>query len=117
MPVGGTRCASMPEREPIHAQEIERSRRRAATARPGLVWPPVPPPAMTISTTIRGAPRPAGPQPRDGLRRAQLSEARLGRRGPQPRDGLQRAQPQSPRALALVALEGELDQAIDQIGV
>src|SRR3989442_14058391 len=39
--------------EPIQAHPIARSRRRAATARPGLVWPPVPPPAMTTSTTTR----------------------------------------------------------------
>src|SRR5215467_6498349 len=77
MPVCGTRCASMPEREPIHAQLIARSRRRAATARPGLACPPVPPPAMTTSAVT----------------------------------------PLPSRALALVPLEGELDQAIDQIGI
>src|SRR5438876_1262148 len=49
----GARRASTPVREPIQAHPIERSRRRAATARPGLVWPPVPPPAMTTSTTTR----------------------------------------------------------------
>src|SRR5256712_848188 len=49
----GARGASTPVREPIQAHPIERSRRRAATARPGLVWPPVPPPAMTTSTTTR----------------------------------------------------------------
>src|SRR2546425_1242747 len=49
----GARRASTPGREPIQAHPIERSRRRAATARPGLVWPPVPPPAMTTSTTTR----------------------------------------------------------------
>src|SRR5262244_3488823 len=77
MPACGTRWASMPACDPIHAQLIERSRRRAATARPGLVCPPVPPPAMTTSavTTLPS------------------------------------------RALALVPLEGELDQAIDEIGV
>src|SRR5438874_4211266 len=47
----GARRASTPVREPIQAHPIERSRSRAATARPGLVWPPVPPPAMTTSTT------------------------------------------------------------------
>src|SRR5437016_4011585 len=97
MPVCGTRWASIPEREPIHAQLIERSRSRAATARPGLVCPPVPPPAMTTSAvTMTGAPWSAGP----------------------PRDGLRRAQPPSPGgSLALMSLEGELDQAVDQIGV
>src|SRR5437870_12504675 len=49
----GARRASTPVREPIQAHPIERSRRRAATARPGLAWPPVPPPAMTTSTTTR----------------------------------------------------------------
>src|SRR3989449_9235479 len=49
----GARRASTPVREPIQAHPIARSRRRAATARPGLVWPPVPPPAMTTSTTTR----------------------------------------------------------------
>src|SRR6185503_3677121 len=50
MPVGGTRWASMPVCEPIHAHVFDRSRRRVATASPGLVWPPVPPPAMTTWT-------------------------------------------------------------------
>jgi len=36
------------------------------------------------STLFRVAPRPAGPQPRDGLQREQRSESRLGRRGPSP---------------------------------
>src|SRR2546429_6807723 len=44
---------SSPVGEPMQAHTIARSRRRAATARPGLVWPPVPPPAMTTSTTTR----------------------------------------------------------------
>src|SRR5437867_10615093 len=47
----GARRASTPVREPIQAHAIERSRRTAATARPGLVWPPVPPPAITTSTS------------------------------------------------------------------
>src|SRR5262249_57965680 len=39
-----------------------------------------------------GAPRPAGPQPRDGLQRAPLRLIGAPRpAGPQPRDGLQRA--------------------------
>src|SRR5262245_10405544 len=67
----------MPACEPIHAQAIERSRSSAATARPGLVCPPVPPPAMTTSAVT--------------------------------------ALPS--RALALMSLEGERDQAVDQIGV
>src|SRR2546422_115813 len=41
-------------------------------------------PAARTSKFI-GAPRPAGPQPRDGLRRALRNlQARLGRRGPSP---------------------------------
>src|SRR5436309_9686568 len=42
-----------------------------------------------------GAPRPAGPQPRDGLQRAQPTSGAPRPAGPQPRDGLQRAQPTS----------------------
>src|SRR5919197_706951 len=49
----GARRASMPVREPIQAHVMARWCRTAATARPGLVWPPVPPPAMTTSTTAR----------------------------------------------------------------
>src|SRR5262245_30943114 len=67
----------MPACEPIHAQAIERSRSSAATARPELVYPPMPPPAMTTSAVT--------------------------------------ALPS--RALALMSLESERDQAVDQIGV
>src|SRR2546428_7168598 len=117
MPLWGTRWASMPEREPIQAHVLERSRRRAATARPGLVWPPVPPPAMTTSTgvnrrsacaeppalDVRGVNPPApGPQ---SLRRSTFGEST---RQPRGRSG-------SP--LAVMTLEGELDQAVDQRGV
>src|SRR5438477_492496 len=39
---------------------------------------------------MRAAPRPAGPQPRDGLQRAYRIRAAPRPAGPQPRDGLQR---------------------------
>src|SRR5882724_12934797 len=39
------------------------------------------------------APRPTGPQPRDGLRRTQLSYHCASAGGPQPRDGMRRIQP------------------------
>src|SRR6266508_2926155 len=107
----------MPEREPIQAHVLERSRRRAATARPGLVWPPVPPPAMTTSTgvsrrsayaeppalDVRGVNPPApGPQ---SLRRSTFGESTRQPRG----------RPGSP--LVVMTLDGELDQAVDQRGV
>src|SRR5437588_9015778 len=47
IPASGTRRASTPSRLPIHAQRWPRVRRTLATARPGLVCPPVPPPVMT----------------------------------------------------------------------
>src|SRR5439155_20270926 len=43
------------------------------------------------SPQLIGAPRPAGPQPRDGLQRAAHSIGAPRPAGPQPRDGLQRA--------------------------
>src|SRR2546422_6332228 len=51
MPASGARRASRPERLPIHAHATPRARSAAATASPGEVWPPVPPPAMTIMST------------------------------------------------------------------
>src|SRR5512134_1089408 len=44
------RRASTPPRLPIQAWLMPRSRSSVATASPGLVCPPVPPPAMTIVT-------------------------------------------------------------------
>src|SRR2546426_11274798 len=73
MPASGARRASRPKRLPIHAHATPRARSAAATASPGEVWPPVPPPAMTIMSTA--VPRVA------------------------------------------VALEGQRDQALDQLAV
>src|SRR2546429_3859785 len=51
MPASGARRASRPVRLPIHSQATPRARSAAATASPGEVWPPVPPPAMMIMST------------------------------------------------------------------
>src|SRR5215212_3822282 len=46
MPAAGTRRASTPSRLPIHTQRWPRARSTVATATPGNVCPPVPPPAI-----------------------------------------------------------------------
>src|SRR5882672_3581382 len=48
MDCSAARRASTPSRLPIHTWGRPRCCRAVATARPGLVWPPVPPPAITI---------------------------------------------------------------------
>src|SRR5712691_4344845 len=104
MPLWGTRWASMPEREPIQAQVLERSRSRAATARPGLVWPPVPPPAMATRIRLEADTR---------IRPSVLCG------GPEMAPALPRAadDPQRAPAGASPAFEGEVDEAGDQLRV
>src|SRR5258705_2685174 len=68
----------------------------------------------------RAAPRPAGPQPRDGLRRAFRSRAAPRPAGPQPRDGLRRAFPGPERAgrhrsMAYEAIRYELADGVATI--
>src|SRR4029450_8333216 len=72
MPSSTARRASTPSRLPIQAWLTPRRRSPAATARPGLVWPPVPPPAMR-TVTLSG--------------------------------------------LLAVALQGQLDEALDEVGI
>src|SRR5215470_6215837 len=48
---------------------------------------------IDFSIPFRSAPRPAGPQPRDGLQHAKPFRCAPRPAGPQPRDGLQRANP------------------------
>src|ERR1041384_4236658 len=50
MPSSTARRASTPSRLPIQACSMPRRRSSAATARPGLVCPPVPPPAIRTVT-------------------------------------------------------------------
>src|SRR6266540_1475532 len=49
-PASGARRASIPSRLPIQWTSSPERLRVAATASPALVWPPVPPPAMTTRT-------------------------------------------------------------------
>src|SRR5438552_15202309 len=65
---------------------LNRAQYSSSSSTVRVVWT-----AMVASPHFMGTPRPAGPQPRDGLRLAYLRLARLGRRGPQPRDGLRLA--------------------------
>src|SRR5262245_35392505 len=99
----------MPRRLPIQCTSAPISRRRAATARPGLVCPPVPPPAMTTRNMLaRG----------DALGLTYGSEALSNA-------GAQKWPPHSPNrrttlrgfsvAPASPALEGEVDEARDQL--
>src|SRR5882724_7643189 len=53
MPASGARRASSPVRLPIHAHSTPRARSAAATASPGEVCPPVPPPAIRIILICR----------------------------------------------------------------
>src|SRR5438094_361472 len=57
---------------------------------------------------FRGAPRPAGPQPRDGLQRAPHFRGAPRPAGPQPRDGLQRAPPGSAMPVLSLVVGAEL---------
>src|SRR5262249_62236882 len=61
---------------------------RAAVLLPAPAGPSIVITGFSLNLGFIGAPRPAGPQPRDGLQRALWdSSARLGRRGPPPRGG------------------------------
>src|SRR5262245_28486461 len=94
----------MPAWLPIHARRTPSpSRPRSALARasPAAVWPPVPPPAKT---TVSGASGERGPWGRPA---ALGSGTRLGSAG---RWGFEPALPG-------VALEGQLDQPVDQLRV
>src|SRR5260370_4243247 len=93
----------MPARLPIQCRSTEASRSRAATARPGLVCPPVPPPDITISMRFRAWPIVlcGGPEMAPAL--------------PQAADN--RTSPLERAARALPALEGEGNEAGDQLGV
>src|SRR5689334_16416792 len=106
MPASGARRASSPARLPIHAHDTPRSRSAAATASPGEVCPPVPPPAMTITVLFGvGAPAQGSGARRSGDRRAwpRLRRPTVGR---------------SPaRPCISVAFEGETDQALDERAV
>src|SRR2546425_4709460 len=58
---------------------LNRAQYSSSSSTVRVVWT-----AMVASPHFMGTPRPAGPQPRDGLRLAYLHLARLGRRGPSP---------------------------------
>src|SRR5438093_10557711 len=103
MPASGARRASRPERLPIHAHATPRARSAAATASPGEVWPTVPPPAMTIILFAVGAPSQGSGARRSGSEPASPGHSRGGRSTAVPR--------------VAVALEGQRDQALDQLAV
>src|SRR2546422_9125844 len=58
---------------------LNRAQYSSSSSTVRVVWT-----AMVASPHFMGSPRPAGPQPRDGLRLAYLHLPRLGRRGPSP---------------------------------
>src|SRR3990172_2850939 len=64
----------MPARLPIQWHSIPRCLSAAATARPALVWPPVPPPAITTFTASGSCPR-LSPPVGSGLVLQQSAEA------------------------------------------
>src|SRR5262249_45872401 len=104
MPAAGTHVASMPVSLPIQARRTlspSRARSARASATPAAVRPPVPPPART---TVSGTGAGRGPSRRP---RALGSGTRPGAAG-----GWGREPP-----LPGVTLEGQLDQAVDQLRV
>src|SRR6266404_4809541 len=113
-PASGTRRASMPARLPIQCTSTEASRSRAATARPGLVCPPVPPPAITTSMRRLAC--------GDGYSFRRLDWAIVLYGGPEmasvlPQSAGDRLRAILAAALVLPALEGEGNEAGDQLGV
>src|SRR5262249_47738375 len=103
MPAAGIHVASMPVSLPIQARRTpspSRARSARASARPAAVWPPVPPPART---TVSGTGGEGGPSRRPGAR------------GSGTRRGATALGSEPP--LSGVALESQLDQAVDQLRV
>src|SRR5262245_874734 len=104
MPAAGTQVASMPVWLPIHVSRTpspRRARSAVAMARPAAVCPPVPPPARTIVRTRDAEGDPAG---RPGALGPGTRLGPAGHRGFEP-------------PLPRVALEGQLDQAVDQLRI
>src|SRR5262249_43147392 len=85
---GAVRVEPDHDRGAEHA-EGQRARTRAPPVEPILERRERAEPAIQETLHILGAPRPAGPQPRDGLRRISFVGAPRPA-GPQPRDGLRR---------------------------
>src|SRR5262245_17422610 len=103
MPAAGTQVASMPAWLPIQTSRTPSPSRvwsALARAKPAAVCPPVPPPART---TVRG-------RDEETLSRRLGALGSRTRPGPVGRAGLQ---PPFPR----VALEGQLDQPVDQLRI
>src|SRR5215216_4374582 len=74
IPAAGTRRASIPSRLPIHTQRCPRCCRTEATARPGLVCPPVPPPVMRKTSP---GPRLAARMPLEGKLHEAIDQRRV----------------------------------------
>src|SRR5205823_14860144 len=133
MPASVARRASRPVRLPIHSQAMPRARSAAATASPGEVWPPVPPPAMMIIGIWRRSAFAGLRRSTVGRSSRAVSQGSGARRSGDHRARSRRAPALDGRAITArgplarsrstgvpripVAFEGERDQALDQLAV